>query len=71
MIGRIGASMLITGAVLWGGTVMAQQEQEAPKLTPEQEAEMEAYQKAGTPGAPHEAMAATAGNYSVKTKSWS
>jgi hypothetical protein len=41
-----------------------------PEMTPEQKAEMEAYMKAGTPGAPHEAMAATAGTYQVKTKSW-
>lgn len=32
-----------------------------PEMTPEQKAEMEAYMKAGTPGAPHKAMAATAG----------
>jgi hypothetical protein len=31
---------------------------------------MEAYMKAGTPGAPHKAMAATAGTYDVKSKSW-
>ena len=32
---------------------------QAPEMTPEQKAEMEAFQKAGTPGAPHKAMAAT------------
>jgi hypothetical protein len=41
-----------------------------PEMTPEQKAEMEAYMKAGTPGAPHEAMAKTAGTYEVKAKSW-
>ncbi len=41
-----------------------------PKLTPEQQAEMEAYQKAGTPGAPHAAMAKMAGNYDMVVKSW-
>ena len=41
-----------------------------PEMTPEQKAEMEAYMKAGTPGAPHKAMAATAGTYEVKAKSW-
>jgi hypothetical protein len=41
-----------------------------PEMTPEQKAEMEAYMKAGTPGAPHKAMAATAGTYDVKSKSW-
>jgi hypothetical protein len=41
-----------------------------PEMTPEQKAEMEAFMKAGTPGAPHKAMAATAGSYEVKAKSW-
>ncbi len=40
------------------------------EMTPEQQAEMEAYMKAGTPGAPHQALAATAGNYDTKVKSW-
>ncbi len=41
-----------------------------PEMTPQQKAEMEAYAKAGTPGAPHKAMAATAGTYDCKVKSW-
>ena len=41
-----------------------------PEMTPAQKAEMEAFMKAGTPGAPHKAMAATAGNYDAKVKSW-
>jgi hypothetical protein len=41
-----------------------------PKLTPEQQAEMEAYTKAGTPGAEHKALAATAGSYNIKVRSW-
>jgi hypothetical protein len=41
-----------------------------PEMTPEQKKEMEAYTKAGTPGAPHQAMAATAGSYDAKVKSW-
>jgi Protein of unknown function (DUF1579) len=44
--------------------------QEPPKMTPEQMAEMEAYQKAGAPGAAHKALAATAGTYDMKIKSW-
>ena len=43
---------------------------QAHEMTPEQKAEMEAYAKAGTPGAPHKAMAAQAGSYTVKAKSW-
>ncbi len=71
MIGRLSGAMFIIGAVLIGGAVSAQQGQEPPKLTPEQEAEMAAYQKAGTPDEPQKALAATAGKYSIKTKSWS
>lgn len=41
-----------------------------PEMTPEQKAEMEAYQKAGAPGPPHQAMAATVGTYEAKVKSW-
>jgi hypothetical protein len=43
---------------------------QAPEMTPEQKAEMDAYMKAGTPGAPHKAMAATVGTYEAKVKSW-
>ena len=43
---------------------------QAHEMTPEQKAEMEAYTKAGTPGAPHKAMAAQAGSYTTNVKSW-
>ncbi len=49
---------------------VAQQGQKQPEMTPEQKAEMEAYMKAGTPGAPHQALASSAGNYDLKIKSW-
>lgn len=42
----------------------------AQDMTPEQMAEMEAYMKAGTPGAPHEALASTTGSYDLEIKSW-
>jgi hypothetical protein len=48
----------------------AAQEPSAGQMTPEQAATMEAYQKAGTPGAPHAAMASSAGTYDVQAKSW-
>ncbi|MCU0255023.1 MAG: hypothetical protein MUE47_10870, partial [Acidobacteria bacterium] len=41
-------------------------QQAAPEMTPEQKAEMEAYMKAGTPGAPHKLLAESAGTYDVK-----
>ena len=49
---------------------VAQQTQKPPEMTPEQKAEMEAYMKAGTPGAPHKVLASTAGSYDLKIKHW-
>jgi hypothetical protein len=49
---------------------MAQQATKQPEMTPEQKAEMEAYMKAGTPGAPHRALASSVGTYDLKIKSW-
>jgi hypothetical protein len=48
----------------------AQTGSKQPEMTPKQKAEMEAYQKAGTPGAPHQAMAASVGSYDLKVKTW-
>jgi hypothetical protein len=55
--------------VLLAGTARAQGQTE-PQMTPEQKAEMDAYVKAGTPGAPHQALAVTAGSYNLKVRSW-
>jgi len=49
---------------------LAQTGNQQPQMTPEQKAEMEAYMKAGTPGAPHQALASSAGSYDLKIKSW-
>ena len=46
------------------------QEGEMPQMTPEQQAEMEAYMKAGALGPQHEAMAKHVGTYDVAIKSW-
>jgi len=64
------AFLTITAAALVATSALAQSGHEPPKMTPEQMAEMEAYMKAGTPGAPHKALAATAGAYDLKIKSW-
>jgi hypothetical protein len=42
----------------------------APQMTPEQQAEMDAYIKAGTPGAEHQKLAQTAGRYDLQIRSW-
>jgi hypothetical protein len=60
--------MLLMASALLLASVAVQAQ--APEMTPEQKAEMEAYMAAGTPGAPHQALAATAGNYDMKIKSW-
>ena len=40
------------------------------QMTPEQQAQMEAYMKAATPGPQHQAMAAEAGAWDLAIKSW-
>jgi hypothetical protein len=49
---------------------VAAQDKNAPKMTPEQQAEMDAYIKAGTPGDVHAGLAKSAGSYDLSIKSW-
>ena len=70
MMGKLTGTLLTAATVLLTGAALAQQGGEQPQMTPEQKAMMEAYQKAGTPGEPHKTLAASAGTYSIKTKSW-
>jgi hypothetical protein len=70
MIHKMGRMLWTAAAALVLSPALAQQGQGQPEMTPEQKAEMEAYTKAGTPGAPHQALAATAGNYDLKLRSW-
>ena len=46
------------------------QEGETPQMTPEQQAEMEAYVKAGALGPQHELMAQHVGTFDITMKSW-
>jgi len=70
MARRFAARMFASTVIaLFAASALAQ-ETKTPKMTPEQMAEMEAYMKAGTPGAPHQALASTAGAYDCKVKSW-
>ena len=48
----------------------AAQDDKAPPMTPEMKAMMEAFQKAGTPGAEHRQLATLAGTYDLTVKSW-
>ena len=67
---RTTSGALLALCTIFAATAFAQDPQGQPKLTPEQQAEMEAYAKAGAPGAPHQALAATTGNYDLKVRSW-
>jgi hypothetical protein len=65
--GRLSAAAAF---VLCASLAQAQTGSQPPQMTPEQKAEMDAYMKAGTPGAPHQSLASTAGTYEAKVKSW-
>jgi hypothetical protein len=62
-------SLVFLSVVLHVAPVVAQ-EDEIPQMTPEQQAEMEAYIKAGTLGPQHEMMASQVGTFDVTIKSW-
>ena len=59
-----------TLALLLSGPLVAQEKTAAPPMTPEMQAMMEAYQKAGTPGTEHRKLAAMAGTYDLTVKAW-
>ena len=61
---------LLTLAVSLALPVAAHEPEPGHEMTPEQKAEMEAYQKAGTPGPQHAALAKMAGTYDLSVKSW-
>jgi len=65
-----GILMMVIAILLLAAPAFAQSGQEHPPLTPEQQAEMEAYMKAGAPGAPHQWLASKSGSYDMKMKSW-
>lgn len=71
MIGKIAGTVLTAVTVsLLAAPAPAQDKGQEPQMTAEQKAEMEAYQKAGTPGPQHQELAASVGKYSIKSKSW-
>ena len=55
-------------ALICAPPVLAQEG--APPMSAEEQAMMEAFQQAGTPGAPHAAIAKSAGDYTLVVKSW-
>lgn len=60
----------ITAITLLFASPLAAQEATAPQMTPETQAMMEAFQKAGTPGAEHQKLASLAGTYDLTIKGW-
>jgi hypothetical protein len=65
---RTGLYVAVSSVLLaTAGSVLGAEE---PRLTPEQQAEMDAFVKAGTPGAQHKALAASAGSYDIKVRNW-
>jgi hypothetical protein len=70
MIRKLPRTLLTAATALLLATPALAQGGPEHEMTPEQKAEMEAYMKAGTPGAPHQALASTVGTYDLKIKSW-
>ena len=64
--------LLMASTLLIAGSLLAAEpaEKAMPEMTPEQMAEMQAYMDAGTPGESHKRLAAEAGTYEAKVKSW-
>ena len=65
---RTHATALAAAALAFALPLSAQET--PPEMTPEQKAEMEAWQKAGTPGPEHRELAGMAGSYDLQIKSW-
>jgi len=66
---RMHAKSLLVLALLLAGPAAAQEDGQ-PAMTPEQQAMMAAFQKAGAPGAEHANLAAMAGTYDLGIRSW-
>jgi hypothetical protein len=67
---RMTKRILFAASTLMLASSALAQEATQPQMTPEQQAEMEAYMKAGMPGPEHKALAATTGKYDLKIRSW-
>lgn len=67
---RIRTPLITTLALLVSAPLAAQEAAAPQQMTPEMQAMMEAHQKAGTPGAEHQKLAAMAGTYDLTVKSY-
>ena len=60
----------IATALALAATLPALAQDTPPKMSPEEAAMMQAYQKAGTPGAQHADLAKAVGTYDLSIRSW-
>lgn len=60
----------LAAVVALAATLPALAQDAPPKMSPEEAAAMEAYQKAAAPGPQHAALAKMAGTYDLKIRSW-
>jgi hypothetical protein len=65
----VGSALAVVIALALPGVTGAQQG-EQPKMSPEQQAAMEAWMKAATPGEAHKALEPTIGSWNVTSTSW-
>lgn len=66
----VGISFAVVVTAVLAAPIGAQSEGDMPEMTAEQQAMMEAYMAAGTPGHEHEMLAASTGEYDMVIKSW-
>ena len=64
------ARRLLSAAALLLLVTPAFGQRDSGEMTPEEQAMMEAYMKAGAPGEPHKMLASQAGEYTTVAKSW-
>ena len=61
---------MLASALVLAAALPALAQDKPPKMSPEEQKMMEAYQKAGTPGPQHAALAREAGTYDIAIRSW-
>ena len=70
MFHRVRGMMVAASMALLAAPALVLGAEQEPPMTAEQKAMMDAYTQAGAVGAQHKALAATAGNYVLKIRSW-
>lgn len=70
MMRKLRIGLALAGTALLAATVGIAQEQQAPQMSPEEKAMMEAYAKAATPGKEHQWLAGKAGDWAFAGTFW-